>query len=146
VPADAHGCARAGVAEHIDGLPDAAWDRAARLHAPGRSGGECRARWAHRLRPGINLGAWAPAEDARLAQLAEQHGRANVRPRTAASLARSPILLGRLPLCCHPAAVLLAKHFRGPRKSVPLALDARTPRKAPRPRAALHAAGARTRA
>ena len=51
----------------------------ARLGLPGRSGAECAAQWATRLRPGTYLGNWTAEEDARLTQLAKRHKRAIVR-------------------------------------------------------------------
>ncbi|KAK9846507.1 hypothetical protein WJX81_005627 [Elliptochloris bilobata] len=74
-----------GVAAEVSAFSAEQWERAASIRLLGRSGAECAAQWAHRLRPGTNLGAWTPDEDARLLRLAELHKRADW-PRIAAEL------------------------------------------------------------
>lgn len=85
----------AGVEAEIFAFGDEQWERAAQLRVPGRSGVECRAQWANRLRPGINLGPWTKEEDARLLQLAEQHKRADVRRPTPAVPSAMPARASR---------------------------------------------------
>lgn len=69
----------ADTAAEVDAFGDEQWERAARMGLPARSGAECAAQWATRLRPGTYLGDWTAEEDARLTQLAKRHKRANVR-------------------------------------------------------------------
>ena len=69
----------ADTAAEVDAFGDEQWERVARMGLPGRSGAECAAQWATRVRPGTYLGDWTADEDARLTQLAKRHKRANVR-------------------------------------------------------------------
>ena len=71
----------ADTAAEVDAFGDEQWERAVRMGLPGRSGAECAAQWATRLRPGTYSGDWTAEEDARLTQLANRHKRANVRAR-----------------------------------------------------------------